>query len=115
MLPLQDMKRYSLKKSGWIEAEENLGLARARKEKMAPPDDDTGGTEGMLRADEIVFDKRAANTTGDQEESVEGGQQATDQEMRAIWLRRVQTKPADFLRAKFSYQYVVSDEKGEDK
>jgi len=102
-------------KPGWLEAEENLGLARARKEKLAPPDDDAGGTEGMLRADEIVFDKRAANTTGNQEESVEGGQQATDQEMRAIWLRRVQTKPADFLRAKFSYQYVVSDEKGEDK
>ncbi len=26
-------------------------------------------------------------------------------EMRALWLRKVQTKPADFLWAKFSYQY----------
>lgn len=104
-----------LLKPGWLEAEENLALARARKERMAPPDDDAGGTEGMLPPDEIVFDKRAANTTGDQEETVEGGEQANDREMRAIWLRRVQTKPADFLRAKFSYQYVVSDETGEEK
>lgn len=100
---------------GWVEAEENLALARARKEKMAPPDDDAGGTGGMLPPDEIVFDKRAASTTGDQEEIVEGGEQATDKEMRAIWLRRVQTQPADFLRAKFSYQFAMSDEKGEAK
>ncbi len=102
-------------KSDWLEAEENLALARVRKEKMAPPDDDAGGTEGKLPPDEIVFDKRAANKTGDQKETVQGGGQATDQEMRAIWLRRVQTEPADFLRAKFSYQYVISDETGEDK
>ncbi len=97
-------------KSDWIEAEENLALARARKEKMAPPDDDAGGTEGKLPPDEIVFDKRAANTTGDQRETVQGDGQVTDQEMRAIWLRRVQTKPADFLRAKFSYQYAMGQE-----
>lgn len=102
-------------KSDWIEAEENLALARARKEKLAPPDDDAGGTEGKLPPDEIVFDRRAANKTGDQKETVQGEGQATDQEMRAIWLRRVQTKPADFLRAKFSYQYVMSDETGGDK
>ena len=29
-----------------------------------------------------------------------------DAEMRAIWLRQVQTKQADFLRSKFSYQHA---------
>lgn len=105
-------KTLSLK-PGWSEAEENLTLARVRKEKMAPPDDDAGGTGGQLEADEIVFDKRAAKATGDQEETVEGGEQATDLEMRAMWLRRVQTKPADFLRAKFSYQYAMGQEADE--
>ena len=27
--------------------------------------------------------------------------------MRAIWLRQITTKPADFLRAKFAYQHAT--------
>ncbi len=107
-------KALSLKPA-WLEAEENLVLARARKEKMAPPDDDAGGTGGQLEADEIVFDKRAANASSEQTETTQGGDQVSDQEMRAMWLRRVQTQPADFLRAKFSYQYVMGQETGEEK
>jgi len=39
-----------------------------------------------------------------------------DDEMRAVWLRKVQTKPADFLRAKFSYQHQRDNAmKGETK
>jgi Ca-activated chloride channel homolog len=30
----------------------------------------------------------------------------TDEAIRTLWLRRVQTKPADFLRARFAYQLV---------
>lgn len=106
-------KALSLKPD-WLEAGENLALAHARKEKMAPPDDDAGGTGGQLGADEIVFDKRAANASSEQKEVIQGGEQS-DEEMRAIWLRRVQTKPADFLRAKFSYQNVMGRETGEEK
>ena len=91
-------------KSGWLEARENLELARARKEKMKPPEDDAGGTGGKLEADEIVFDERANKAADDQQEQISGGQQLFDQEMRALWLRRIETKPADFLRVKFLYQ-----------
>jgi Ca-activated chloride channel family protein len=35
---------------------------------------------------------------------VAGGDPLSDEELRGLWLRRVQTKPADFLRAKFAYQ-----------
>jgi Ca-activated chloride channel family protein len=38
---------------------------------------------------------------------VEGGQEMTDAELRSIWLRQVQTRPADFLRAKFARQYAT--------
>lgn len=93
-------------KSGLLEAEENLALARARKERLTPPDDDSGGTGGQLEADEIVFDDRAANKAGDEKEIIQGGDQVSDQEMRAVWLRRLKTRPEDFLRAKFSYQSV---------
>ncbi len=107
-------KSLSLKPD-WLEAEENLALARARKEKMAPPDDDAGGTDGMLRADEIVFDKRAAKNPNGQQDTVQGSEQITDLEMRAMWLRRVQTQPVDFLRAKFSYQHAMGQEAVETK
>ena len=106
-------KALSLK-PGWLEAEENLAVARARKEQMSPPDDDAGGTGGKLEADEIVFDDRAKNASADQQETIEG-QQVSDQDMRAMWLRRVQTKPEDFLRAKFSYQHVMGNATGEEK
>lgn len=96
-------------KPGWLEAEENLALARARKERMTPPDDDSGGTGGQLEADEIVFDDRAQNGSSDEKEVIQGGDQLSDQEMRAVWLRRVQTQPADFLRAKFSYQSAFQE------
>jgi Ca-activated chloride channel family protein len=34
-----------------------------------------------------------------------------DAELRNLWLRRVQTAPADFLRAKFAYQASMKDSK----
>ncbi len=104
---------YALELSpGWIEAEANLEIARIRKEKKKGPDDDAGGTGGQLGADEIVFDSRASKAPENQTTTVEGGKQLSDQEMRAMWLRRVQTKPADFLRAKFSYQRAVKQVTG---
>jgi Ca-activated chloride channel family protein len=33
----------------------------------------------------------------------------SDDELKALWLRRVETKPADFLRAKFAYQLGRQD------
>jgi hypothetical protein len=32
------------------------------------------------------------------------GGELSDAQLQALWLRRVQTNPADFLRAKFAYQ-----------
>jgi Ca-activated chloride channel family protein len=34
----------------------------------------------------------------------------SDEEMRATWLRRVQTTPGDFLRAKFAYQTARTEQ-----
>ncbi|MEN8139988.1 MAG: tetratricopeptide repeat protein [Thermodesulfobacteriota bacterium] len=88
----------------WRGARDNLEIARARKEKMKGPDDDAGGTGGKLAADEVVYDKRAQQNSSQNKESVTGGAEISDEEMRALWLRRVQTRPADFLRAKFAQQ-----------
>jgi len=89
---------------GWQQAEQNLAIARARKERLAPPQDDAGGTGGQLEADEIVFDDSGRVNKSGSEVTSEGGEEMSDDEMRATWLRRVQNDPADFLRTRFSYQ-----------
>jgi Ca-activated chloride channel family protein len=89
---------------GWIEAEENLAIAQVRKARLAPPDSDSGGTGGQLGADEIVFDDSGRVDKAGTETETEGGDVLSEDEMRAVWLRRVSNDPADFLRARFAYQ-----------
>jgi Ca-activated chloride channel family protein len=93
----------------WREAIENRDLAQARAKLVAQ----TGGDMGdqKIGADEIVFDKDAKNK-GEQTETA--GQEAmSDAAVQAMWLRRVQTRPADFLRAKFAYQQAVKTGQGD--
>jgi Ca-activated chloride channel family protein len=99
--------------AGWPEASENLAIARARKEKLAPPESDEGGTGGMLEADEFVFDDTGRVKRSGQEQVTGGGQAMSDEEMRAVWLRRVQNDPASFLSAKFAYQLYRDQKEGE--
>lgn len=90
---------------GWKEASDNFDLAREREKRLHPPNEGDGNTDGFLPPDKIVFDKQAANAPEDRKETVAGGrQQLSDAELRAMWLRQVQTRPADFLRAKFASQ-----------
>lgn len=94
---------------GWAAAQDNLALAVARKALLAPPESDEGGTGGMLEADEIVFDDSGRVAKSGTEETSEGGSQLSDEELRAVWLRRVQNDPADFLRARFAWQLQRGD------
>lgn len=94
----------------WEEPLRNSAICTARLAALAPPEDDYGGTGGQLRADKIVFDDRAKGSSGNQTEEVENeGGRLSQQEMRALWLRRVQTRPADFLKSKFSYQLQAGE------
>jgi Ca-activated chloride channel family protein len=89
---------------GRREAEANRDLAEARRKLLEPPKDDAGGTDGQLKADEIVFDDHPQQSGDSKGVEVVTGGQMSDEQLQALWLRRVQTKPADFLRAKFAYQ-----------
>jgi Ca-activated chloride channel family protein len=89
---------------GWTIAEENRAIAIARKQRLAPPESDEGGTGGMLEADEIVFDDSGRVAQSGTETVTEGGEPMSEEELRAVWLRRVQNDPADFLRARFAWQ-----------
>jgi Ca-activated chloride channel homolog len=88
----------------WHEAKANRDLAEGRRKLLQPPKDDAGGTGGQVKADEIVFDDRPKQSGDTNEVEVVTGGQLNDVQLQALWLRRVQTKPADFLRAKFAYQ-----------
>ena len=84
----------------WPGAEANRALARLRAEKLKSKGEDAGDQrEG---ADEIVYDKDKKNPSG--EDTRTTGSVMTDQAVRALWLKRVQTRPADFLKARFLYQ-----------
>jgi len=88
----------------WEDATINHEIALARAAMLRQQGGE--GTGGMLEADEFVFTKgKAPESAG--EEQTEGGSAMSDAELRAVWLRQVQTKPADFLAAKFAYQQAM--------
>ncbi|WP_157976714.1 hypothetical protein [Parahaliea mediterranea] len=88
---------------GWSKAEENKALALARKKRI----DDAGKDRDQSQADaytpdDIAFDQKGENK---QQPPKDMNQPVlSDAELRTTWLRRVQTSPGDFLRAKFAYQ-----------
>jgi len=96
---------------GWLEAEQNMQIAIARKQALAPPEDDFGGTGGMLAADEIVFDQSGRVNKSSSEQVIDAAEQQQGEDaMRAMWLRKVETRPADFLAVRFNYQLATRED-----
>lgn len=95
----------------WQSATENRDIAIGRAKRL----DFEGGdmTGGELGADGITFDK--GQSSGEQSETTESAGGPSDQELRAMWLRQVQTTPSDFLKAKFAYQNAVKSQRASDE
>jgi Ca-activated chloride channel family protein len=90
-------------RAGWKEAEDNKTLALARKAKMEPAGENAEEEQtGQDKPDEIVFDQKGGDKKSKPTELAQGDK--SDAGLQATWLRRVQTTPADFLKAKFAYQ-----------
>lgn len=87
------------KRPEWTEAQENRDLAAARAKLLKSQGGDAG--DQRIGADKVVFDKKKP---GGQKTEVAGDKAMSDSTVQSIWLRRVQTKPSDFLRSKFAYQ-----------
>jgi Ca-activated chloride channel family protein len=96
----------------WPEARANRALAEARRKQLAPPTDDAGGTGGQEKADAYTFDDRPQQSSDTKEVEVVASENLSNEQVQALWLRRVQTRPADFLRAKFAYQYSRQQQEG---
>ena len=100
-------------KPGWPPAKNNLLIARLRAEQLKT----SGGemTGGQLDADEIVFEEGGSDKESQQIEIAGATDEVlTNEQLRALWLRKVQTQPADFLRLKFSYQYAMQSRGNDD-
>lgn len=97
----------------WPEASNNLEIARLRAEKTKLKGGDMTG--GKMAADEIVFGTEKNNTKTDEQTQVEGGPEVSGSELQALWLRRVQTSPAVFLKTKFAFQLAEQQKPDEAK
>jgi len=93
------------------DAEHNKKVAEIRLKALTF--DGGNMTDGKLEGNtnDVVFDKgKGAQEQAD--EVVVQGAKMDDVQMREIWLRKVQTKPADFLKSKFMYQKSVELQQG---
>ncbi|WP_439133442.1 hypothetical protein [Pseudomaricurvus sp.] len=96
-------------KPHWKEAEDNKALAIARKKLI----DDAGENRDQESADAYDPDETIADQKGDDKERKPkdlSAQDLSNSDLRASWLRRVQTTPADFLRAKVAWQAAHTEQ-----
>jgi Ca-activated chloride channel family protein len=100
----ESYSRALVLKPEWTDAINNREIALGRAAMLKQEGGDMTG--GMMGADDIVFTTGEPPPSGG-EEQTDGGEPMSDAEINAIWLRQVQTKPADFLAAKFAYQYAT--------
>jgi Ca-activated chloride channel family protein len=107
---VERFERALQRRPDWEAAINNRDIALARAARLKQDGGDMTG--GKIGADDIVFTKAKPPPTSG-EEAVEGGQEPAQPNERAIWLRQVQTRPADFLRVKFAYQYATRNERSD--
>jgi Ca-activated chloride channel homolog len=84
----------------WPDAVANRKLALLRA-KAANPQSESEETM-LVQAEEKYDRNRPRNSDAPPDASQQSGM--SDTATRSLWLLRVQTKPGDFLRARFSYQ-----------
>jgi Ca-activated chloride channel family protein len=93
------------------DAEFNRDLIQALIERQKEEEEYAGGTGGMLEPDEIVVDEK-----GKKGESAEMTQMEeavmSDEQLTELWMRRLQTTPATFLRMKFAFQAAKREAEG---
>ena len=100
-----------------LDLQEDYPQARANREQIAlfiPNDrDEQGGDMGAtFGADEIKISDEKQEDNEDSRE-VQAENELTDLQMEKIWMRQVQTTPADFLKSKFYFQNEMEQMKPE--
>lgn len=85
-------------------AKDNKAIAIARRDAIhAAGKDAAEESEDQLPPDKIAFDLKPS-ADPDRPKPPLQATDLTDEQLRATWLRKVKTTPADFLKAKFAWQ-----------
>ncbi len=115
LAPAVDAYRRALQlRPAFPEAAFNLDWVEGLLKLAQKEYDDAGGTGGKLEADKIVFDKRGSQGTGEMTaQQLQAQKGLSDEQLREMWMRRVQTTPGDFLRLKFAYQLSAQEGGGQ--
>lgn len=92
---------------GWEDAQINREIAAIRADRIRQEGGDMG--DQKLGVDEVIFDRTKKNSEGEQDDAPR--QESMDAAaIQSLWLRRVQTSPAEFLKAKFAYQRAARED-----
>lgn len=91
-----------MERPDWTEARENREVVYALipRPDEEPPGEAAPPSDPTFEADQVEFDEKG-------KEGQEGEvpmETLSEEQIAEMWLRRLQTSPADFLRAKFAYQ-----------
>ena len=88
------------KRPGWVEAAENLELIEKliAEETQAKEEETEEGGDPTFDPDEIKFDEKGKKGKRGEVDVA----QLTDDQLAEMWMRRLQTSPADFLRHRFA-------------
>ena len=113
---LESFQQALKRKPGYVDAEFNFKLIKKIIEDKKSKKEEEEKTQpgSLLGADEIkIADPKDQNkrpeTEGDPQQIKMD--MLTDEQINEMWMRRVQTSPADFLRLKFSYQLLLNEKK----
>jgi len=86
------------------EAKDNRAIAIARRDAIKLAGKDAAEeSEDTLPPDKVTFDLKSSDTPDRPKPPMQAAD-LSDEQLRATWLRRVKTTPADFLKAKFAWQ-----------
>jgi Ca-activated chloride channel family protein len=91
----------------WPEAQANFELVNALAAKPKALDEFVAPPENSLGADDVTFSDDARRMEKAATVSTESADQSS-KEIQALWMDRLQSTPADFLRLKFLHQYHQS-------
>lgn len=84
----------------WVEAEENLALVQSLIPNVPEEESPPPGGEPSFSADEVQFDdKGEQGSEGEVEMSL-----LSEEQLSEMWMRRLSTSPADFLRRRFAME-----------
>jgi Ca-activated chloride channel family protein len=90
----------------WTAAQENRAIAEVRLARKANHETQEATEVG---ADEIVFDNKKGKHAEPTDDPSQQGSMLSEQELRVLWLKKSQTSPAVFLRAKFAAQLATQE------